>query len=291
MDTITRPTDDRALERDARLPGFIVFGTMRAGTTTLYHHLFGHPQIGMSRMKETDYFVAELNHPLGLDWYRSQFEPGFAINGEISPSYGMCHLWRGVPARIRETLPDVRLIFLARDPVDRFFSQYLHVWHVGHAKVPPEELLDSRVGRNILDSSRYAIQVEAYLEHFPREHLLLLDFDELRTEPQATLDRVTDFLGVDRHPVGTVATRNDTASAAQLPGFVQRVWRGRQMRHFDRFISRAMRDRVRRILSSGTRRPDPEISPELRRQVADLLRDDANAYRALSGSAFPNWKV
>lgn len=273
------------------LPGFIVFGAMRAGTTTLYHHLANHPQIGMSRMKETDYFIPKMNYRLGLDWYRSQFEPGFPIHGEVSPNYGMCHLWRGVPARIHDTLPDVRLIFLARDPVERFVSHYLHVWHVGHARVPPDKLLASQAGRNMLDTSRYALQVGAYLEHFPRDRLLLLDFDELRTDPQGVMDRVTDFLGLDRSPVGTVVTRNDAGSAARLPGFVQRAWRGRSMRRFDRFISREMRNRLRSLLSISPRRADPEIGIDLRRNVADHLREDAQAFRALSGGEFADWQV
>lgn len=273
------------------LPGFIVTGAMRAGTTALYHHLNNHPEIGMSRMKETDYFVAEMNLALGIDWYRSQFPTGFSVTGEVSPNYGMCHLWRGVPARLREALPDVRLIFVARDPVDRFFSHYLHVWHVGHVRVRPAQLLDSQVGENILNSSRYALQVNAYLEHFPREQMLLLDFEQLRSSPQDLMDRVSDFLDLPHHPVGEIATRNDTASTARLPGFAQRLWRHRALRRVDHLLSREMRNRMRRVLSVGPRRPDPDIPADLRQAVAERLRDGADAYRALSGESFPHWQV
>lgn len=126
------------------LPGLIVIGAMRAGTTTLYHHLSNHPEIGMSRMKETDFFVPKMNFPLGMSWYQSQFDPGYSIYGEASPNYAMCHLWRGVPARIHSILPDVRLIFLARDPVDRLVSHYHHAWSTGTARVQPADLMASR---------------------------------------------------------------------------------------------------------------------------------------------------
>ncbi len=296
MGTLINPTDGPEAADPGRtsrhhVPGFIVFGAMRAGTTTLYHHLSNHPDVGMSRMKETDFFIPKMNYPLGLDWYKSQFPPGFAIHGEVSPNYGSCHLWRGVPERIHATLPDVRLIFIARDPVDRFVSHYLHVWHVGHARVEPKDLLSSQNGQNMLDASRYAKQVNAYLRHFPRDRLLLLDFDQLRSDPQAVMDQVAVFLGVDRHPVSDVATRNDAASTARMPGFIQRAWRSRGLRRFDRFISRDMRNTARNILSVGPRRPDPEIGPDLRCQVAEALAEDAKEFRALSGMAFADWKL
>jgi len=273
------------------LPDFIVVGAMRAGTTTLYHHLSNHTAIGMSRMKETDFFIPKMNYPLGLDWYRNQFDSGFAVHGEVSPNYAMCHLWQGVPARIRETLPEVKIIFLARDPVDRFISHYLHAWHVGHTKVLPEALLASKNGQNMLQTSRYTVQIEAYLQHFPPEQILILDFDELRTDPQATMDRMTNFLDLDQQSVLPVATRNETASTARMPGFAQRLWRSRGVRRFDRFISRDMRNKARRVLSMGPRRADPEFGEDLRATIAARLAQDAEAFRELSKQHFPNWKI
>lgn len=226
------------------LPDFIVIGAMRAGTTTLYHHLSHHPDIGMSRMKETDFFVSKMNWPLGLDWYQSQFDPGFALKGEVSPNYAMCHLWQGVPRRMHDTIPDAKLIFLARDPVDRFFSHYLHNWHLGRARVLPDQILGTQTGDNMLNASRYAIQIKAFLEFYPMDRVHILDFDLLRRAPQDALDHVTDFLGVDRRSIADdVATRNDAGSISRMPAIVQRAWRSRGMRHFDRFISRDMRDR------------------------------------------------
>lgn len=273
------------------LPDFVVIGAMRAGTTTLYHHLANHPDIGMSRMKETDFFIPKMNYGLGLDWYSSQFNANFALHGEVSPNYAMCHLWKGVPARIKKTLPEVKLIFLARDPVDRFISHYLHAWHVGHARVLPEALLTSQNGLNMLAASRYTAQIQAYLEHFPSAQILILDFDELCSDPQKTMDHVTTFLGVTAHPISDIATRNDAASTARLPGFAQRAWRSRYLRRLDRFISRDMRNKARRLLSVGPRRPDPEITPALRTAVAAALAEDAAAFRDLSGHAFLGWQI
>ena len=66
------------------LPDFIIIGAMKAGTTTLYEMLSHHPAIGMSREKETDFFIATRNWQRGLGWYHGQFTPGHAIQGEAS---------------------------------------------------------------------------------------------------------------------------------------------------------------------------------------------------------------
>ena len=91
-------------------PDFIVIGSMKSGTTSLYRWLSAHPDIGMSRDKETDYFVAEKSFGRGPEWYAAQFAPGSKIYGEASPNYSKVDDFRGVPARIRAALPDVRLI-------------------------------------------------------------------------------------------------------------------------------------------------------------------------------------
>ncbi|MEL6640314.1 MAG: sulfotransferase, partial [Pseudomonadota bacterium] len=66
---------------------FIVIGSMKSGTTSLYQRLLAHPEIAMSRMKETDYFVESANWPLGEGWYKKQFGQGGRITGEVSPNY------------------------------------------------------------------------------------------------------------------------------------------------------------------------------------------------------------
>ena len=273
------------------IPDFIVIGAMRAGTTTLYHHLDRHPEIGMSRMKETDFFIPSMNYPLGFEWYRSQFTEGFRIYGEVSPNYSKHDLWKGVPERIKSISPEVRLIFIARDPVDRFVSHYLHSWHVGHARVDPDALIESKNGQHMLETSRYAAQIKSFLRCLSSVQLQILVFDELRTQPQVTLDRVTTFLGVAPHPVEEIATHNDVASNSRMPGIVPRVWRSRTARKFDRFLSRETRNRARRLLSIGPRRPDPHIGPELRSAVASRLSEDAADFRELSGLSFPTWQV
>ena len=292
MGTPSRLRGEPILPTERGLPDFVVIGAMRAGTTTLYHHLSQHPQVGMSRMKETDYFIDVKNFKLGLDWYRNQFPSDGRLTGEVSPNYTKHDLFLGVPERLKAASPDARLIFVARDPVDRFVSHYMFSWHLGYTSVLPEDLLDSESGHHMLECSRYARQIRTYLDHFPRENLMILDFDLLKRTPKAALDQVCAFLGIEPMMAGEVATTNNRNELATLPRSVQRMWRWPVMRRFDRFVSRGMRDRMRQLLLSRTTpRPGPAITAELRSRVADELRQDARAFRALSGLPFESWRI
>ncbi len=121
------------------LPDFIVVGAAKAGTTALYWYLADHPQVFMSRVKETNYFAyglgegghllygdPELHHfPIRtIDAYERSFEGAGDARavGEASPIYLECPQSAG---RIRDTIPDARIICGLRDPVDRAYSDYL----------------------------------------------------------------------------------------------------------------------------------------------------------------------
>jgi len=270
---------------------FVVIGSMKSGTTSLYQHLLAHPDVGMSRMKETDYFVPSMNLSLGQKWYDKQFPEDATLTGEVSPNYTKHDIFPGVPQEIAAYAPEAKLIFLARDPVDRFVSQYKHALSMGHADVSPDALLATDNGAHMLETSRYAAQLETYLKVFRRDQLLILDFKELVQDPQSVLDEVTAFLGIAPLKIGEIATNNDAQSIAAMPSFVQRLWRSKLMRRIDPLITRGMRDGARRLLSRGKAKPLPDIPESLRAEVATRLRDDAAAFRTLSGKPFSDWKV
>jgi Sulfotransferase domain len=284
------------------LPTFIVIGAMKAGTTSLYQYLRHHEQVFMSRIKELDFFVAERNWPRGLEWYRRQFaDAGDATaRGEASTLYTKWPEFDGVPERIASVLPDVRLIYVVRDPIVRIRSHYQHRVMTGTETAPPAVALlrdPTYVG-----CSRYATQLERYLEHFPREQLLVVTSEALRTDRRATVQGVYDFLGVD---AGRVPEVIDTEfyRTAERRTYPPVVWWARRIakRHLlqatrtkqvvDSMLSR--RAERAHIGRGGT---DPEraatdaiISPELRQRLGDLLRDDVARLRPYLPPDFDGW--
>jgi hypothetical protein len=85
----------------------------------------------MSSTKELDFFVLEKNWSKGIKWYESNFTSTdeTKILGESSPNYTKCHVFGGVPKRMYSVLPEARLIYILRDPIERIVSHYMHSYH------------------------------------------------------------------------------------------------------------------------------------------------------------------
>jgi Sulfotransferase domain len=212
--------------RGRLLPDFIIIGAAKAGTTSLYGWLSGHPYVAPASTKEVHFF--DYNFFRGKDWYRAHFplessraeferEHGRPfLTGEASPSY-ISHYW--APQRIARMLPSVKLIVLLRNPVDRAYSQFSMSQREGEeeldsfeeALAKEDERLDGERARCMADSrynswpigcwsylmrSRYAEQLERWLPLFPREQFLFLDSEALARRPEQTLQGVYDFLGL-----------------------------------------------------------------------------------------------
>lgn len=219
----------------ALMPNFFVIGAPKAGTTSLYKHLYGHPDICFSPIKEPNHFCADLHLlagssslndrlPLNIENYlsskirepvqtawiadRAQYcrlyenaGPKIAI-GECSTSY----MYSAVAAeKIAAVCPHAKVIAILRSPAERAFSHYMMDRRIGiTTKTFREELLresrdpDANWGnsRLYLALGRYAEQLARYFDCFPREQIMILGSDELRADGSATLARVCRFLGV-----------------------------------------------------------------------------------------------
>lgn len=197
-----------------RLPDFLCLGAQRAGTTILHDMLRQHPGVHLPATKEVQYFSLHASRP--LRWYASWFAgaaPGQQI-GDVTPYY-LFH--PRAPAAIAASLPDVRLIVLLRDPVDRSLSGYFHAKRHGMEPLGIEAAFAAEDGRlrdadrQLLDPrrrhrshqwhsyvsrSRYDGQLDRYLAHFSASQLLLVRSENFFADPQCTWERLQAFLGL-----------------------------------------------------------------------------------------------
>lgn len=263
---------------------------MKAGTTALYRQLLEHPQIGMSRSKEPNFFVEQKNWQLGQDWYESQFDSTRAVTGEVSPAYTKHDIFPGVPKRISRYQPATKLIFIARDPVERFISHYRHAVVLGHTDVKPAELLGSRNGQHMLETSRYAAQLDRYLEYFPQDQIYVADFAELTNHPQQAINKILLFLDVLPMTVRPNVTRNDIETIAAIPRSLQQVWQSSSLKKLDWLMSNRSKDIVKRLLSAR-RVKIPTVPQNLPDLAAKELEEDAQKFRALTKLDFADWTV
>ena len=119
----------------------------------------------MSKPKELNFFVEELNWDLGLDWYRGRFDDRFAVRGESSPHYTNLPRFEGVRRAHPAALPDARLIYMVRDPIYAHPLALVHATGAGYETRPMEEAL-ARADQPYVTRSRYWMQLQPYLERF-----------------------------------------------------------------------------------------------------------------------------
>ena len=169
------------------LPNALIIGAAKCGTTSLHNYLASHPDICMSSVKETAFFVAERNWSKGLAWYRSHFRGQARVCGESSPAYTMHPRFSGVPERIHQVIPDVKLIYLVRDPIERIRSDYAHRVSLGTEREPLDKALFGPDARPwYIDNSRYDYQIRQYLQVFSRERILTSSHAEAENRSRMT---------------------------------------------------------------------------------------------------------
>ena len=251
----------------------LIIGAMKCGTTSLFSYLAQHPQIATSTPKEPNFFASDEHWARGMQWYRSLFDwdpSRHTIALEASTAYTKLPTFPNAAERIATLETDCRFIYLLRDPVDRVESTLKHAVLRGWTTVRSGEEPELRT--RWIDPSRYAMQAAEYTKRFPREHLLLLDFDELKAQPLVVVRRVCAFLDVDPsydfkglstthnpsrvdHPFYTAAVRNSLARtvARLLPVRVKQSLRNRMASKLDVAVA---------------------LSPEQRARLSDELKED-----------------
>ena len=184
-----RPGAPVTVRPTSRLPNFLVIGAMKAGTTSLWHYLRTHPQVFMPDVKEVMLrSSAQLGR--GVAWYESQFQgatDGQTALGEASTSYTKFPVVRDVPARIASILPDVRLLYVLRNPIERMQSHYLYALSRGKERLPIERAFAE--DPTYLDISRYGFQLEQYASYFSPQQFLFIDSRISRTSASRPFER------------------------------------------------------------------------------------------------------
>ena len=272
------------------LPNLLIIGAQKAATSSLHLYLDAHPQIRMSKVKELDFFAGPgWAWDRGLAWYESQLPDEGDVRGESSPSYTSYPLVTGVPQRIKEIIPEARLIYMVRDPVDRIVSQYVHLVNGGHETRPLREVVQRPQfpQTGLVMKSRYAMQLDLYYEHFAPGRILVVSQERLHTDRRRTMEAVFRFLEVDPtagHDRPDV--RINTAAEKRRPRWLARK--------FPKVRRRAMRQDIVGSISRAvltTRLEVPKLDEGDANRIRDLMRDDVAKLRAMTGMSFEEWSV
>ncbi len=291
------------------LPGFLVIGAGKSGTTSLHEYLRQHPAISLPARKETHFFICDkqstpapenyygrvlVNPIYNLDDYLAEFEkkPTAQIFGEVCPTY---LFYPNAPVNIKKYVPNVKLIAILRNPVDRFYSTFSYRKARKVASGDFNNTLNAlKTGtmetsqKHILDAGMYYSLLKRYYDTFPKENIKVFLFEDLEQHPQQLMSEFMRFLGLQEHPFN-VGARYNRSGNIRL-GWFYRKYRGSKLALFIRkAISRKLYQGVRSNIEKVLFKDSERISADDRKYLQDIYREDILKLQGLINIDLSNW--
>lgn len=250
---------------EKRLPDFLIVGSMKAGTTSLHHWLMQSEQISM-KSSETHFFNRDYRYEKGIEEYKRLLPVSShcSLVGDDTPGYSYLP---EVPARIRSMVPEVKVLWILRDPLERAISHYWHAARHGNENLPIDQAFLSDINgntksiwRQYLYRSCYRVQIERFMEYFDRSQIHFVDFRSFINSDREEVNKVTNFLGINPiysdvphsnearfYPRSSV---NKALSSIPLPYQVKRVirWSSGYRKELKPSISESTRDEAHAFL-------------------------------------------
>ncbi len=299
-------------------PDFLLMGAPKAGTSALHAALAQHPDVFVTSPKEPKYYLCDDAPPPHWSgpgdrhsqqewvWRGHEYAALFAgaeehqVRGESTPFY----LWsRSAHLRIARSLPRVRAIAVVRDPVDRAYSNWMHLWSDGLEPVADFEqaflLQDERADRGWAPFWRYrelglyGDQLAHLYDVLPAEQVLVMRYRQIVDDPRAAVDRACRFLGIREGLVDIIPRDNAKPYAepswrTSVVGPVVRA--GAALAQFapPRLWRQASVPLVAQ-LSGGLDKVRPHLDPAQRARLIDVFADDISLLSDLTGEDFSDW--
>ena len=266
---------------------FMIVGAQKCGTTTLFNILNTHPTLVGCSTKEPHYFSKIYDWKSSISDYERLFElRDGAMYFEASTSY-TCYptfnlnIWDD----LYEYNPNLKFIYLVRKPIDRIISSYMHVYERGYTDLSLEDAICKDLFQ--LATTHYYTQIAPFIETFGRDRVLILDFDDVKRDLRAVVQRTADFIGVDDEYFNGYDSIHANASLSQN-------------RKHHKYTSSPLHLRVLKRVSPGlwekisdnanrTFDKKPVLEPEYQEVIVRMLRTDINALERLMDKDLSSW--
>ena len=261
---------------------FLIIGSAKSATTSVSNALAQHPDICFSQPKEPQFFskIDWRNH---INSYHALFKTKAKLYGEGSTNYTKFPSFnKSVHSDIHEYNPDMKLIYIMRNPIDRIISHYTHTYNRGYEK--NKNIDNAIISQNhYIDVSKYATQITPYIKQFGKEQVLLLFFEDFIAHPQDVLDNVYRFLKVDQLDI-------DTSSLNSNKSFNRRVL------HYKYDNPKTVWEKIKKIgliiknyFNSDFIDSKPQLSEATKKYIISNVSDDIKTIEKLANKDLSNW--
>jgi hypothetical protein len=285
-------------------PNLILLGAQKSGTTAVYNWLSQHPDIfGNAAMKDFPFFCRPDYYDHGLDWFSRHFK-GHAGQRYILHGY-VHYLFLGdeVAQRLFRYNPELKLLVLLRNPVERAFSGFLQARKTGDELTERfEEALQAdrqgklltlreRVDRSYLSHGLYSNQLEQYLRYFPKSQIKVILYDKICASPKESCSEIFRFLRLDQG-FEPKFTKKNAYGKTRFSGIESLIRKGVRSSSLRNILPLSMRSKIRdglRALNT-TAADKPEMEPETLKMLHDYYADEIDSLEKLTGLSLENWR-
>ena len=296
-------------------PNFFLIGAAKAGTTSLYTYLSQHPEIYMSPQKETNYFAFEGMSPANMEFsnveeekyvkkiYSLSITDGKAYGdlfakvttekaiGEASTSY-LHFLYPHAAKKIRDKIPDAKLIAILRDPVDRAFSAFLYFVREGIESITDfSEAIQEKNWRRdrYIQGGFYSEQLIRYFKLFERDQIRIYLYADLKKDVHGLMQDIFRFLAVDEAFVPEMSIKFNVSGIPKSRVLHNLIWKTPKVLKavVTPIITPGLNRTIRNLSYHNLHRP--RLGPNVRRMLRDMYREDILKVQDLIDRDLSKW--
>ncbi len=276
-------------DKGSLLPTFVVIGAVRAGTGMLHRWLGEHPGICMSPREDLEFFLESGNWDRGSGWYSLRFGTceWHHARGETSARYAETHVDPGVPKRMHSLIPDARLVYLVREPIERMRSMYRFRVTEGTETRPFDEAVAE--DPDYIEAGRYIERIGDFLTEYPKKQLLVLTTEHLAADPNAAMAEIHEHIGVEPAPLSEGAIHRDVTDDQRLESTIS--LRLKATPGYWRALNRSwrLRNLHERVLTRQAKVPSAILPGHVEAELRDSLNKDIEALEVFIGRRLTEW--
>jgi len=277
----------------------MIIGASKCATTTICNHLRQqrqHPDVCLIACKEPHFFSRDEVYTRGFDWYESLYDEAGdkKMRGENSNTYTMKEVFPETVSRIVSYAPDLKLIYLVRDPITRIESFWLQKRANGREGAHYDFNTAVRVNRHwLVDASNYWQQINAYRPHFPDERIHIIFYEDFTANPDAVMRRFFEFLDVDSDvPLANSNLHMGTTSGKPVArNTLSRLRSYSIFRKAVKLIPESVRNPLKERLFLRKFEGRPQWNQKTREWVADILEADTRKFLEYYGKPADFWNL